>query len=39
MNLDWLQTFYIVGAIVLLAISILVYPTLRERSRRRASKR
>lgn len=28
-----LETFYIVGAIVLLAIAIFTYPTLRERSK------
>lgn len=33
MNLSWLQTFYIVGALVLLAIAIVAYPSLRERSR------
>lgn len=35
MNLDWLQTFYIVSAIVLLAIAIVVYPTIKERSKKR----
>ena len=29
-----LQTFYIVGAMVLLAIAIVVYPTLRDRSKK-----
>lgn len=38
-NLDWLQTFYIVGAILLLAIAIVAYPTLKERSEKRARKR
>lgn len=33
MNLTWLQTFYIVGAIVLLAIAIVAYPTLRQQSK------
>jgi len=33
MNLSWLQTFYIVGAIFVLAIIIIAYPSLRERSR------
>ena len=31
-NLDWLKTFYLVGAILILAIAILVYPTLKDRS-------
>ena len=35
MNLDWLQTFYIVSALVLLAIAIVAYPTLAERSKRK----
>ena len=38
MNLDWLQTFYIVGAILLLAIAILVYPTLKERSEKKSKR-
>lgn len=38
MNLDWLQTFYIVGALIFLGLSILAYPTLREHSKRKASK-
>jgi ABC-type lipoprotein release transport system permease subunit len=29
MNLEWLQTFYIVGAMVLLAVAVVAYPTLR----------
>ena len=29
MNLDWLKTFYLVGAMLLLAISIVAYPSLR----------
>lgn len=33
MNLDWLQTFYIVGAILLLAIAIVAYPSLKNRSK------
>lgn len=36
MNLDWLQTFYIVSALVLLAIAIVAYPTLKERSKRKS---
>lgn len=39
MNLDWLQTFYIVGALVLLAISIALYPTFKNDSKRKTSKR
>jgi len=39
LNLDWLKTFYLVGAILLLAIAILVYPTLKERSKRKPEKR
>jgi len=31
MNLDWLKTFYIVGALVLLAVAIVVYPTLKNK--------
>lgn len=34
-NLDWLQTFYIISAILLLAITILIYPTIKERSKRK----
>lgn len=33
MNLDWLQTFYIVGAILLLGIAIVAYPTLKSRGK------
>ncbi|EKE14587.1 MAG: hypothetical protein ACD_12C00405G0005 [uncultured bacterium] len=33
MNISALQTFYIVGAIVLLAIAIVAYPTLRDKNR------
>ena len=33
MNLNWLQTFYIVGAICLLAIAIVLYPTLRDKNK------
>ena len=33
-NLDQVQLSYLIGAIILLAISIAVYPTLRERSRK-----
>jgi cell division septation protein DedD len=33
MNLSALQTFYIVGAIVLLAIAIVAYPTLRDKNK------
>lgn len=29
MNIDWLQTFYIVGALVLVAFAIILYPTFR----------
>ena len=32
-----LQTFYLIGAIVLLAVAIVVYPTLRDRSKRNSS--
>lgn len=32
-DLSWLKVFYIVGAIMLLAISILVYPTLRNKNK------
>lgn len=42
MNLDWLQTFYIVGALLFVGIAILAYPTLSERakhSKRKSSKR
>ena len=34
-NLDWLKTFYIIGALLLLGISILVYPTLSERAKKK----
>jgi len=30
-----LQTFYLIGALVLLAIAILVYPTLKDRSKKK----
>lgn len=33
-NLDWAQTFYIVLAIGLLALAIVLYPTLRERAKK-----
>jgi len=33
MNISGLQTFYIVGAIVLLAIAIVAYPTLRDKNK------
>ncbi len=33
--MDSLQTFYLIGAIVLLAIAILVYPTLKDRAKKR----
>jgi len=33
MNISALQTFYIVGAIVLLAIAIVAYPTLRDKNK------
>lgn len=29
LNLDWLKVFYLVGAIILLIIAIVSYPTLR----------
>jgi len=32
-DLSWLKVFYIVGAIMLLTISILVYPTLRKKNK------
>lgn len=34
-----LEAFYIAGAIMLLAIAILVYPTLRKRSQGKTSRR
>lgn len=34
-NLDWLKTFYLIVAILLLALAILVYPTLQERSKKK----
>lgn len=39
LNLDWLKTFYLIGALLLLAIAILVYPTLKGKSDRKTSKR
>ncbi len=30
-----LQAFYLIGAIVLLAVAIVVYPTLRDRSKKK----
>jgi len=33
-NLDWLKTVYIIGAILLLIIAIAVYPTLREKAKK-----
>ncbi len=39
LNLDWLKVFYLVGAILLLAIAIVVYPTLRYGTKRKTSKR
>lgn len=39
MNLDWLQTFYIVGALFLVAMAIVAYPTLKNGPKRKASKR
>lgn len=33
MNLSWLQTFYIVGAISMLAVAIVLYPTLRDKNK------
>ena len=38
LNLDWLQTFYLISAILLLAIAILVYPTLKERSEKKSKR-
>lgn len=35
MNLTWLQTFYIIGAILVLGILLIAYPTLRERSKKK----
>ena len=32
-DLSWLKVFYIVSAIMLLTISILVYPTLRKKNK------
>ncbi len=32
-DLSWLKVFYIVGALMLLTISILVYPTLRKKNK------
>lgn len=34
-NLDWLKTVYIVGALVILAVAIVVYPTLQARAKRK----
>ena len=33
MNLDWLKVVYIVGALVLVAIAIVMYPTLRNKKK------
>jgi len=33
LNLDWLKVFYLTGAIMLLAIAILAFPTILENSR------
>ena len=33
MNLDWLKVVYIVGALVLVAIAIVLYPTLRNKKK------
>jgi len=38
-NLDWLKVVYIVGAILLLALSILVYPTLKHGPKRKTVKK
>lgn len=35
LNLEWLKVFYIVSAILLLAIAILAYPTILERSKKK----
>jgi hypothetical protein len=32
-DLSWLKVFYIVGALMLLTISILVYPTLKKKNK------
>lgn len=34
-NLDWLKVFYIAGSIMVLAIAIVAYPTLRSNSRKK----
>lgn len=39
LNLDWLKVFYLVGAIILLAMAIVVYPTLRYGTKKKTSKR
>jgi len=35
MNLDWLKVFYIAGSILLLAIAIVAYPSLRSGPRKK----
>ena len=35
MNLTWLQTFYIVGALCFVGFSILLYPTIKENAKRK----
>lgn len=35
LNLEWLKVFYLVSAILLLAISILAAPTIWERSKKK----
>lgn len=39
MNFTALQTFYIVSAILILAMAIILYPTLKEMSEKRDRKR
>jgi len=40
MNISWLQTVYIVGALLAVALAILIYPTLKHdsRSKKKSSK-
>lgn len=39
LNLDWLKVFYLIGAILLLAIAIVAFPTLWENAKRKKEKR
>lgn len=39
LNLEWFKVFYLVGAILLLAIAIVAYPTLRYGPKRKTSKK